>query len=162
MLNTALKFLETIEKNGFSAYIVGGFVRDYVLGIESNDIDVCTNARPSDIKRIFSDSCLPAEDYGSVTVYIKKVRFEVTTFRRENIYENNRRPVDFEYIDDLLEDLKRRDFTINTLCMNKDKEIIDLLDGRKDIEKMQIDTVGDQSWSACKVPSFCDWLQLTS
>lgn len=143
MLNTALKFLETIEKNGFSAYIVGGFVRDYVLGIESNDIDVCTNARPSDIKRIFANSCLPAEDYGSVTVYIKKVRFEVTTFRRENIYENNRRPVDFEYIDDLLEDLKRRDFTINTLCMNKDKEIIDLLDGKKDITNKQIDTVGD-------------------
>ena len=143
MLNTALKFLDTIEKNGFSAYIVGGFVRDYVLGIESNDIDVCTNARPSDIKKIFANCCLPNEDYGSVTVYIKKVRFEVTTFRRENVYENNRRPVDFEYIDDLLEDLKRRDFTINTLCMNKDKEIIDLLDGRKDITGMLIDTVGD-------------------
>ena len=56
MFNIALKFLKTIEEHGFSAYIVGGYVRDYVLGMESNDIDICTNAKPSDIKMIFSDS----------------------------------------------------------------------------------------------------------
>ena len=143
MLDTALKFISAIENNGFKAYIVGGFVRDYVLGIESNDIDICTNAKPSDIRNIFKDSCLPSEDYGSVTVYSKNIRFEVTTFRKEIKYINNRKPVEFVYIDDLLEDLKRRDFTINTLCMDKDKNIIDLLDGKKDITKMEINTVGD-------------------
>lgn len=143
MLDTAIKFISKIEDNGFSAYIVGGFVRDYLLGINSNDIDICTSAKPSDIKRIFADSCLPSEDYGSVTVFVKNTRFEVTTFRREISYADNRRPNEFEYIDDLLEDLRRRDFTINTLCMDKNKNIIDLLGGKKDLEKMQIETVGD-------------------
>lgn len=143
MLDVALKFIKTIEDNGFQAYIVGGFVRDYILGIKSNDIDICTNARPSDIKEIFKDSCMPSEDYGSVTVIIKNVLFEVTTFRREITYVNNRKPFEYEYIDDLLEDLKRRDFTINTICMNKNKEIIDLLNGKADLEKMEIVTVGD-------------------
>ena len=58
MLEVALNFLKKIEEHGFEAYIVGGFVRDYLLGIESNDIDICTNAKPSDIKRIFKDNCM--------------------------------------------------------------------------------------------------------
>ena len=75
MLNAALKFLKAIEDNGYEAYIVGGFVRDYILGIKSNDIDIATNATPKNIKSIFDDSCLPSEDYGSVTVISKGVRF---------------------------------------------------------------------------------------
>ena len=143
MLDKALKFLKMLEDNGYQAYIVGGFVRDYLLGIESSDIDICTNARPSDIREIFKDSCLPNEDYGSVVVNTKNLRCEVTTFRREISYVNNRKPVEYVYIDDLLEDLKRRDFTINTICMNKNGEIIDLLDGQSDLKKGEINTVGD-------------------
>ena len=143
MLNAALKFLKTIEDNGFEAYIVGGFVRDYILGIESNDVDICTNAKPSDIRKIFKDKCLPNQEYGSVVVIVKNVRFEVTTFRREITYIDNRKPVEFEYIDSLLEDLQRRDFTINTICMDKDKNIIDVLSGKNDILRREINTVGN-------------------
>jgi len=143
MLKTALKLIKTIEENGYQAYIVGGFVRDKILGISSNDIDICTSARPSDIRNIFPNSCLPNEDYGSVTVIIKNIRFEITTFRKEITYLNNRKPIEFEYINDLLEDLNRRDFTINTLCMDKDGNVIDLLDGNSDIKKREINTVGD-------------------
>ena len=143
MLETSLKLLREITSHGFKAYIVGGFVRDYILGIKSNDIDIATNATPKNIKSIFEDSCLPNEDYGSVTVISKGVRFEITTFRRDIGYVNNRRPAEVKYIDDLLEDLKRRDFTINTLCMDENGEIVDLLNGRIDIENKVIRCVGD-------------------
>lgn len=143
MLDIALKLISKIEEHGFAAYIVGGFVRDYILGIKSNDIDICTNAQPMDIRNIFHNACLPNEAYGSITVVLKNVRFEITTFRREITYINNRKPVEFEYINDLLEDLKRRDFRINTMCMNNNGEIIDLLDGKKDLEKREINTVGN-------------------
>ena len=142
MLDIALKLLEEITSHGFQAYIVGGFVRDYILGIDSNDIDINTNATPKEIKDIF-DSCLPNEDYGSVTVIKKGVRFEITTFRKEMNYLDNRRPSQIEYIDDLYQDLLRRDFTINTLCMNKDGEIIDFLGGRSEIDNRVVKTVGN-------------------
>ena len=142
MLDIALKLLEEITSHGFQAYIVGGFVRDYILGIDSNDIDINTNATPKEIKDIF-DSCLPNEDYGSVTVIKKGVRFEITTFRKEMNYLDNRRPSQIEYIDDLYQDLLRRDFTINTLCINKDGEIIDFLGGRSEIDNRIVKTVGD-------------------
>ena len=142
MLDIALKLLEEITSHGFQAYIVGGFVRDYILGIDSNDIDINTNATPKEIKDIF-DSCLPNEDYGSVTVIKKGVRFEITTFRKEMNYLDNRRPSQIEYIDDLYQDLLRRDFTINTLCMNKAGEIIDFLGGRSEIDNRVVKTVGN-------------------
>ena len=126
MLEVALKLLEEITARGFKAYIVGGFVRDYILGINSNDIDITTSATPKDIKEIFEDSCLPSEDYGSVTVIKKGIRFEITTFRKEIGYIDNRRPAEIKYIDDLYEDLLRRDFTINTICMDEKGEIVDL------------------------------------
>lgn len=143
MLEIALKLLKKIEKSGFSAYIVGGFVRDYIMGRNSADVDIATNATPKQLREIFPNSSIAKEAYGSITVVLKKVRFEITTFRRELTYYNNRKPIEIEYIDDLLEDLKRRDFTINTLCMDSNKNIIDLLDGRVDIDNKLIRTVGD-------------------
>lgn len=143
MLDNALKLLKEINDNGYSSYIVGGFVRDYLLGIESNDIDICTNATPKDIKEIFKDKCLPSEDYGSVTVVVKNVNYEITTFRKDIGYTDNRHPNEIKYIDDLEEDLLRRDFTINTICMDKDGYIVDHLGGRKDLEDKIIKTVGN-------------------
>lgn len=142
MLEVALKLLEEITARGFKAYIVGGFVRDYILGINSNDIDITTSATPKDIKEIFEDSCLPSEDYGSVTVIKKGIRFEITTFRKEIGYIDNRRPAEIKYIDDLYEDLLRRDFTINTICMDEKGEIVDLLNGQEDLRNGVIKTVG--------------------
>lgn len=147
MLESALKFIKIIEDKGFKAYIVGGFVRDYILGIDSSDIDINTNATPKDIKMIFEDSFLPSEDYGSVTINKWGIRFEITTFREEISYIDNRRPAEIRYIDDLEKDLLRRDFTINTICMNSNGEIVDLLHGSDDIEKGVIRTVKDASLS---------------
>ncbi len=143
MLDTALKLLKELTSRSYKAYIVGGFVRDHLLGIESSDIDITTNATPKEIKKIFEDSCLPNEDYGSVTVLLKGIRFEITTFRKEIAYINNRKPVEIKYIDDLEEDLLRRDFTINTICMDENGEILDLLHGKEDLDQRLIRTVGN-------------------
>ncbi len=142
MIETSLKLLKKIEAQGFKAYIVGGFVRDYLLKRPSLDVDIATNATPMDIKQIFKDIFIPKVEYGSVTVFYHNIRFEITTFRRELSYINNRKPVEFEYINDLLEDLSRRDFIINTICMDSDGKIIDLLNGQKDLDNKIINTVG--------------------
>jgi len=143
MLDVALKVLNEIESHGFKAYIVGGFVRDYVLGNTTNDVDICTDATPKDIKDIFENITLPKMDYGAVRLDIKKYRFDIMTFRKEISYYNNRKPMEVEYITDLASDLRRRDFTMNTLCMDKDGNVIDLLNGREDIENRVINTVGE-------------------
>lgn len=142
MLNTALKVLQKIEDEGFSAYIVGGFVRDYMLGIESSDIDICTNAKPKEIVEIFEGAVLPKEDYGSVIVSTKNCSFEITTFRTELEYLDNRHPEEIEYVDSLSEDLNRRDFTINTICMDKNGKIVDLLNAKEDLDNGIIRSVG--------------------
>lgn len=143
MLDIALKLLHEINSHSYQAYIVGGFVRDYLLGIESNDIDIATSATPKEIKEIFEDSCLPNEDYGSVTVIMRGVRFELTTFRMEIGYINNRKPEKIKYIDDLYQDLIRRDFTINALCMDENGEVLDFIGGRDDLKSKVIKTIGN-------------------
>jgi len=143
MLDVALKLLKEITSNSYNAYLVGGFVRDYIMGINSNDIDITTNATPKQIKEMFEDSCLPTEEYGAVTVVKNGVKFEITTFRKEIDYIDNRKPMEVKYIDDLHLDLLRRDFSINTICMDEDGNILDILDGRKDIENKIIRTVGN-------------------
>ena len=141
MKKIALNILKKLEKYGYQAYIVGGFVRDYILSIDTMDVDIITNATPKEIKMIFKDIILPREDYGALVLYIQDKKFELMTFRKDIKYQSNRKPLKIEYISSLLEDLKRRDFTINTLCMNSKGEIIDLLEGRKDIEAKKIKAV---------------------
>lgn len=140
MLNSAFEILNIIEKNGFEAYIVGGYVRDTLLGITSNDIDITTNAKPSDLLKIFSD--ITENKYGSVRLIYNNYEYEITTYRKEIAYKNYRWPK-IVYIDSLYEDLLRRDFTINTLCMDKNKNIIDLFDAQKDLENKIIKCIGD-------------------
>ncbi len=135
--------LETINSYGYKAYVVGGYVRDYLLKIESNDIDICTNATPKKLQEIFKELDLSSQDYGSVTLMHNNIRFEITTFRKEIGYVDHRRPLEVEYIDDLYEDLQRRDFTINTICMNSNFEVIDLLNGQEDLEKRLIKAIGN-------------------
>ena len=142
MYNSSLKILGLIEKAGFKAYIVGGFPRDLYLKRNSADVDICTNATPKDLKAIFKDSMLPKEQYGSVTVIYNKIHFEITTFRKDIKYENNRLPVKIKYIDSLYEDLGRRDFLINTLCIDSSGNMIDLLNAKEDLDNKIIRTVG--------------------
>ena len=117
-------------------------MRDYYMKKESKDVDICTNALPMDLVRIFSDAVLPKEKYGAVTLYYKGIRYEMTTFRKELKYVK-RKPVEIEYTNNLCEDLERRDFTINALYMNSSGEIRDLFNGIKDINKKIIKSLGD-------------------
>ena len=143
MNQTASEVLSKINEYGFEAYLVGGYPRDYYLGRTSTDFDICTNATPKDLKNIFGDIKQHLEQYGSVTVYLNNFRFEITTFRKDIKYINNRKPIEIEYIDNLEDDLKRRDFTMNTMCMDSNGNLIDLLNGKEDIDKGIIKTVGD-------------------
>ena len=92
--------------------------------------------------KIFGDIMLPSIQYGSVTVIYNKIRFEITTFRKDLKYENNRLPVKIKYIHSLIDDLKRRDFTINTLCLDENGEILDYLNAKKDLDAKVIKMVG--------------------
>ena len=141
MLNTALNILKLIEDNSYEAYIVGGFVRDYLMGKKSNDVDITTNARPKDLIKIFPNANFDNALYGSVTVYLNGIRFEITTYRSEESYLDNRHPDVVNYVDDLKVDIKRRDFTVNTICMDKSGKIIDLLNAKSDIDNKIIKTV---------------------
>lgn len=143
MYNRALEVLNILFDKGYLAYIVGGYPRDMVLGIKSNDIDICTNATPKEIIDIFDTENISDTSYGSVRVIYKNYHFDVTTFRKEIKYENNRKPVKVKYINDLKKDLLRRDFTINTMCIDKDGNLIDMLGAREDIDKKIIKTVGN-------------------
>ncbi len=151
-MDIAIEFINIIENNGFKAYIVGGFVRDYLLGINSTDIDITTSATPKDIKKIFSKVSLKKCDYkdsnyGSVLVVYKNIEFEVTTMREEYDYLDNRHPSSIKYVDDLNIDLKRRDFTINAICIDKDKKIIDPLNGKESLNKKIIKTINPSTKS---------------
>ena len=133
------KILETLESEGYQAYLVGGYVRDYLLGIASFDVDIATNALPKDIHRIFNSS---KSNYGSVNIKIDKLNVDITTYRKDLNYIN-RRPSTVKYINNLEEDLKRRDFTINAICMDKNGNIIDPLNGCLDLDKRLIKMIGD-------------------
>ena len=135
------EILNKIEKCGFEAYIVGGYVRDYLLGIKSYDIDICTNALPKDIAKIFIGN-VSNINYGSYKLTFNNYNFDITTYRRELEY-TNRRPTKIEYTSNLLLDIERRDFTMNTIIMNKKGEIIDLLGGINDIQNKKIKCVGN-------------------
>ena len=143
MNETALKVLKKINSNGYQAYLVGGYPRDIYIGRNSMDFDICTSATPKQLKAIFGSTMLPTEEYGSVTLMVNNIRFEITTFRKDIKYLNNRKPIEIEYVDNLLDDLKRRDFTMNTMCIDSNGNLIDLLDGKEDINDKIIRTVGN-------------------
>ncbi len=134
------KVLNSINEAGYEAFIVGGFVRDYLLGIKSFDIDICTNAKPEVLMTIFPLAIF--NNIGGITFSIKKYNFEITTYREELQYEN-RKPIKINFVSGLLIDLQRRDFTINTMIMNKKGIIKDYLNGKSDLKNKQIKIVGN-------------------
>lgn len=133
------KILTKIESAGFEAYIIGGYVRDLLLGKNSLDIDICTNATPKDLIKIFPVAS--TKNLGGIEFKIKEYHFEITTYREELKYKD-RKPIEFNYINSLVADLNRRDFTINTICMNSKGEIIDLLNGLKELNNSEIKMIG--------------------
>lgn len=135
--------LNKLKKHGFTAYVVGGCVRDSILGKKPNDWDITTNAKPDDIISIFKHTIPTGLKHGTVTVLIDSTPFEVTTFRIESKYENNRKPTEVFFVNNIENDLARRDFTINALAYNDIDGIIDYFNGIYHINNKLIKAVGN-------------------
>jgi tRNA nucleotidyltransferase (CCA-adding enzyme) len=139
----AENIISQLETHGFEAYLVGGCVRDLILGLEAKDFDICTSALPSDVCRLFTKTLKTGIKHGTVTVIKNGIPFEVSTFRIDMEYTDHRRPDKVLFSRSLTEDLKRRDFTINAICYHPKKGIIDPFNGMKDINGKLIRTVGN-------------------
>ena len=143
MEEKAIEILNKLKENGYTSFVVGGYVRDKLLERKRSDIDICTSATPKELLELFEEVSISEEKYGSVVVLYKGYKYDVTTFRKEIKYESNRRPVKIKYIKDIKKDLLRRDFTINTFCIDEKGEIIDLLGAYKDLKNKTLTTVGN-------------------
>ncbi|MDM5229416.1 CCA tRNA nucleotidyltransferase [Cytobacillus sp. NJ13] len=138
----AVPVLKDIEAAGYEAYFVGGSVRDHILGKEIADVDIATSAAPEEVKTIFSRTLDVGIEHGTVVVLYNGIPYEITTFRTEAEYLDFRRPSEVQFIRSLEEDLKRRDFTMNAIAMDKEGRLIDPFNGRGAIEEKRICTVG--------------------
>lgn len=136
--------IQELEKCGHEVYMVGGCVRDSVLGRKPHDYDICTSATPDEILKAFpNEEIIPTGlQHGTVTILINKESFEVTTYRIDGDYSDNRRPDNITFTKSLVEDLRRRDFTINAMAYNPKTGLIDPFNGMKDIENRLIRCVG--------------------
>ena len=120
------EFVNTFNKNGFECYLIGGCVRDLILGYEIYDYDFATNAKPEEVMKLFRRVIPTGIKHGTVTVLVKDLEFEVTTFRSDGMYLDGRRPDKINYAESLDEDVMRRDFTINGMAYDlKTSEVID-------------------------------------
>lgn len=131
--------LDTLKQHGFCSYLVGGYVRDTLLGIKTFDVDICTSALPKDIHAIFG---ICSNNYGGANLKIDNYNIDITTFREESKYVN-RRPEKINYITNLKTDLMRRDFTINAICMDDAGKVIDLLNGIDDLNNRLIKMISN-------------------
>jgi len=134
--------IRELTKNGYEAYAVGGCVRDSILRRNPEDWDITTSASPFEVKRIFSHTVDTGIKHGTVTVLIGKEGFEVTTYRVDGEYEDNRHPKEVAFTTNLVEDLKRRDFTINAMAYNDEEGLVDVFGGLADIKEQRIRCVG--------------------
>lgn len=142
VFTAALPVLKQINEAGYEAYFVGGSVRDLLLNRHIHDVDIATSAYPMEIKQIFKKTIDTGIKHGTVTVLYEGESYEITTFRTESGYQDFRRPDHVTFVQNLSEDLKRRDFTINALAMDVDGNIIDHFDGLGDLDKHLIRAVG--------------------
>ena len=144
MPKEVLFILNKLNEEGFDAYIVGGCVRDKLLGLHPHDYDITTSAKPEEIKRVFKDfkTILIGEEFGTVGVLINGTLYEVTTFRIDGKYLNFRKPENVTFSKSLREDLKRRDFTINAMAMDSSGELYDPFGGKKDLDDKVLRAVG--------------------
>ena len=139
------KAMEKLEQGGFQAFVVGGPVRDLLLGSEPFDWDIATSALPEEVMEVFSEyRVIPTGiKHGTVTLICDDGMIEITTFRIERAYLDNRHPQNVTFSGKIEEDLKRRDFTINSLAYNPETGILDLFGGRADLEGRTLRCVGE-------------------
>lgn len=145
MKNSAYTALLKLNEKGYEAYLVGGGVRNFLLNMEIHDYDITTNADPNAIRMIFND--YPIYDLGkklgTVGVKIDDDIIEITPFRKEGRYDDHRHPNEIEFAEKLVDDLCRRDFTVNALCMDKDEKITDFYGGIDDLNNRIIRAIGN-------------------
>lgn len=142
MARQSEQVLRTLNETGYEAYWVGGCVRDELLERSVDDMDITTSASPEQVMELFAD-CIPTGlQHGTVTVRSGGFYFEVTTFRTESKYKDNRRPTAVQFVQDVKEDLQRRDFTMNALAMDRDGNIVDPFGGQSDIQDGRVRCVG--------------------
>jgi tRNA nucleotidyltransferase (CCA-adding enzyme) len=135
--------MKILEENNFQAYLVGGGTRDNFLNREAKDYDVATSATPQQVKQLFDKVIPTGEKHGTVTVLIRENSVEVTTLRKDGIYEDYRHPTEVFFTDNLKEDLARRDFTINALAVDLNGKVYDYFGGLEDLKKGEIKAVGE-------------------
>jgi tRNA nucleotidyltransferase (CCA-adding enzyme) len=135
--------IQKLKERGFEAYVVGGCVRDRILGREPDDWDITTSASPYEVKQIFQRTVDTGLRHGTVTVLIGSRAFEVTTYRIDGEYEDGRHPKEVIFTRNLREDLSRRDFTINAMAYNDDEGLVDHFGGMADLSRHVIRCVGD-------------------
>jgi len=139
----AKQIVRRLNKDGFKAYFAGGWVRDYLMGIPSSDIDIATNARPDDIIQRFRKTIPVGINFGVVVVVMGGHRFEISTFRKDEAYSDGRRPCKIAFTSEE-EDALRRDFTINGMFFDPiEDKVIDFVDGQSDILRKTIRSIGD-------------------
>lgn len=137
-----LTILSTLTNAGEQAYLVGGCVRDFMLGRRINDWDITTSAKPERVQALFEKTVPTGIAHGTVTVIYDQAKAEVTTFRADGEYKDHRHPEQVQFVGNLTEDLSRRDFTINAMAMCAGGSITDLFGGREDLAKKTIRCVG--------------------
>jgi len=142
-LNKGREILQKLKENNFEAFFVGGFVRDKLLGITSEDIDITTSATPDEVIALFKHVKETGKKYGTVTILKGEFKFEVTTFRSDGEYVDKRRPTEVTYSKNIEEDLSRRDFTINALIMDEEDNINDYHNGLHDLKHKLIKTINN-------------------
>ncbi len=143
MPENANRIIHTLQDAGYEAYIVGGCVRDAILGREPDDWDITTSATPEQVKTLFHRTIDTGIAHGTVTVMFGKEGYEVTTYRVDGKYEDHRRPASVTFTVSLIEDMKRRDFTINAMAYNEAEGLVDHFDGVGDLKKRVIRCVGN-------------------
>lgn len=137
--------IDVLKKDGFEAYAVGGCIRDSILKRDPEDWDITTSATPLEVKSLFRRTVDTGIQHGTVTVLVEKEHYEVTTYRLDGEYEDNRHPKEVLFTASLEEDLKRRDFTINSMAYNHEQGLVDLFGGLKDLDNGLIRCVGSAS-----------------
>lgn len=140
---TVRMVLDSLHAKGYEAYIVGGCVRDSILGRRPEDWDITTSALPEQVKRIFVKTVDTGIEHGTVTVLVGGRAHEVTTYRIDGTYKDSRHPENVTFTASLPEDLKRRDFTINAMAYNEEEGLIDLYGGMDDLQRRCIRCVGN-------------------
>ncbi|MED0760383.1 CCA tRNA nucleotidyltransferase [Aneurinibacillus thermoaerophilus] len=142
VIEAGKQVLKKLEEAGYSAYFVGGYVRDTLLGRPVHDLDIATSARPEEVMVLFSRTVPTGLQHGTVTVLEGGVPLEVTTFRTESGYKDHRRPDEVRFVATIEEDLARRDFTVNAMALDLRGRVVDPFGGQKDLQNRIIRAVG--------------------